>query len=267
MQKYTVFTKDAYYLSNDGDEYEGVSLQTLIDGGLREFGDVYVAWAPEWPSEDEDSSYVLLAESLAAGRTIIMNDQGKYIPLGIPEQEKGEEQKFRIGGVYRDMGGRIIRLRDEDSSGSPMELGHAWAQVFEKRGWSGDGYRTLTTGKDESNWILDSGFARHLLPGELHQINGSWVPINSGEQKAGFIPGGVLPTKCTPVLNTTEMERKRAPLTWATKTPFDPFKGWEPVKGLTANEPTARGLPSPDLNPTGHQPYYMHGSALLHTKR
>ena len=91
---------------------------------------------------------------------------------------------FRVGGVYRDGDGdlfRIARVLDEEQMIASTESVILSGELM-PLGING-GTHYLTTGE----WIMRVGqvSSMHLLPGELHQVDGEWVAVEekSPEQK------------------------------------------------------------------------------------
>lgn len=76
--------------------------------------------------------------------------------------------QFRIGGVYRQIDGVVVSLNDWHDG----VLGHAKPVD----GSFSTGQRRLSDGRRVL--FLDMPFhGNDLIPGELHQVNGQWVPV------------------------------------------------------------------------------------------
>lgn len=133
------------------------------------------------------------------------------------------EPLFRVGGVYRDKAGYVITLRAAPSD-DYIKWGANEAWAFKDGGY-GYGTRDLFNGvctecPEEEEY--------HLIPGELHCVNGEWLPI-------GEVLREKLVTKPEPaeVLTSKQMwdlvrgaepaEPTRPPLDWAKPKAFDPF--------------------------------------------
>lgn len=90
------------------------------------------------------------------------------------------EPLFKIGSVYRQKDGKVVLLREH-----PTNEGRAFACIHYGDGVfssiiDGDGARRLDNG--EFIWRSTSDEDRYtLIPGELHQVDGAWVPV---EEKA-----------------------------------------------------------------------------------
>lgn len=85
-----------------------------------------------------------------------------------------EQNLFRIGAFYRDESGQVVELL-EGSRFAKADPGMAWCKLAGSK--HGDGFRNLANGLDQSCCRRDNGSYRHLIPGELHQVNGEWIPI------------------------------------------------------------------------------------------
>ncbi len=90
-----------------------------------------------------------------------------------------EQALFRIGGVYRQRKGDVVRLEAADqywSTGCEHE-----AAAYEVAGAMFQrGARRLSDGKAYP-YETDESAEYDLLPGELHNFNGQWLPV---EEKA-----------------------------------------------------------------------------------
>ena len=190
------------------------------------------------------------------------------------------EIPFRIGGVYRDKNGDLYELAPLESYDEFYREYHpneAIASSFKVADFSSmrcagsSGAHRLSDGVflavDGSDW--------DLLPGELHQVNGEWLPV---EEKPTVTIGAILREKLeaqkreTPPFSVRvgATEKKRAPLTWNTATPFDPFKGffneWRETfdTGPMVEEDGRNSFQlSPDLSKATHQIPGKCGSAYL----
>jgi hypothetical protein len=92
--KYTVFCEDGYWPAGEGDVPGDLSgaIEYAVN---EEDGYPPIAWAAEPVNNYGGTKHwaVLRAESIAAGRTIEMVD-GKYIPRGVPVEDKPAERRF-----------------------------------------------------------------------------------------------------------------------------------------------------------------------------
>lgn len=92
---------------------------------------------------------------------------------------------FRIGAVYRQRNGWIVKLCDASEFSHVIDpKTTAWAK--RPRGGDftiGEGFRRLSYGCDTCTVPLSVG-DRTLLPGELHQVNGEWVPVEAPAKPA-----------------------------------------------------------------------------------
>lgn len=111
-----------------------------------------------------------------------------------------EENLFRVGGVYRQNNGELRRLAAV-SEGEVVGMQPLIAKLFAgtvpvvaqyldaPNEW-GDGWRRLSDGKYHADLINDASES-HLIPGELHQVDGQWVSVE--ESKPHFnndVPAG-----------------------------------------------------------------------------
>jgi hypothetical protein len=141
---------------------------------------------------------------------------------------------FKVGCVYRQKNGEVVQLFDTVFEHGPESVregeAHARPPISERR--CGLGFRRLADGSDPSGFAKG---ARHLVPGELHQVNGEWVPV---EDKASLC-AELLKLMGTPVEEKAFCDAlardaaadyaksKRDPLPgWTKDRPdFDPFHG------------------------------------------
>jgi len=186
---------------------------------------------------------------------------------------------FRIGGVYRDGGGELFTLvacAGRDDVADSIAIG---ADIRY-------GLHRLSDGCFACLGDSESKF--HLLPGELHQVDGQWVPVE--EEKPVFLIERIEPIDGpffvydgeelrsvpfdlygTPqevveaaqflvalrgARNTAEPQRPA--LDWATAKPFDNFDGYQVTR--STNEQQACKSPLTTLG-DGTDP--AHASAFL----
>lgn len=133
---------------------------------------------------------------------------------------------FRVGGVYRDGDGdlfRIARVLDEEQMIASTEAVILSCELM-PLGING-GAHYLTTGE----WVVRVGQVSplHLLPGELHQVDGQWVAVDNGGGS------GCIGDDYDEGDNWRDPapETYRAPLTWARPKPFDRFEGFTVTSG------------------------------------
>lgn len=182
----------------------------------------------------------------------------------IEPEPRAEVPKFRIGGVYRDGFGTLYRLAESSDS----------ACAFAQRdnglgGWlKSVNLHRLADGRFAP--IADPDDKYHLVPGELVQRNGQWVPADTigpfgsgaslktaGDKIVGRVEADPLSIAIARLAASIEAdlmklpnpapEPQREPLDWNTATPFEPFgsdfivtKGAEPTKPLHTS-PTTQG--------------------------
>jgi hypothetical protein len=128
------------------------------------------------------------------------------------------ETPFRIGGYYRQRDGRVVQVL---SDGKYTGINNSFYPRGVALSLASGGYRNID-GKCLS--IVGTPIPNYdLLPGELHQINGEWVPrgvpVEDKPAERRF-PGD------QDFAGTTESERTRPALTWADSKPFDAFGGF-----------------------------------------
>jgi hypothetical protein len=97
--------------------------------------------------------------------------------------------QFRIGGVYREVGGglSVVDCRIDSFSSEPLREYYGAAGALEVYGMRSDGIRRGQNGwrraSDGGNYGDESG-KYTLLPGELQLKDGQWVPVE--EKPAGL---------------------------------------------------------------------------------
>lgn len=137
------------------------------------------------------------------------------------------ETKFRIGGVYRQKDGAVVEL--SICSFVHNEPGTAWAT---DPGYyrCGNGFRRLSDGVDTVGWRDN---CRDLLPGELHQVNGEWLPLGVAEEAPKPTPSlGALLRQAwergsvKPATTKAAAEKVRPALTWNKPASVDRFPGF-----------------------------------------
>jgi hypothetical protein len=95
---------------------------------------------------------------------------------------------FKIGSVYRDGKDRVIKLIPYGDSSHPdwcIAMAESEGGGFSDNAWAGDGARRLSDGRyvhDHRNDRDDIA----LIPGELHQVDGAWVPITEQPMSVYF---------------------------------------------------------------------------------
>jgi hypothetical protein len=170
--------------------------------------------------------------------------------------------EFRIGGVYRNDVGQAVRLSEFSCFGSYRITGEgrAYANAVNSNGEdsNGAGIVLLSSGK------ADGALACYgVLPGELHQVSGQWVPITSLPADATE-QAEIDAAKCQPA-HVSHVEPERKPLDWNKSTPFDSFPGYEVFSdavssGFVPAQPKAPLHPLQKMNEGGNA---LHGSAAL----
>jgi hypothetical protein len=185
------------------------------------------------------------------------------------------ETPFRIGGVYRNREGMLIRLSPEGAIGQTgIDLARkAYANRINDDGTPtkyGCGICSLVTGRmgDDKDTYAD------LVTGELHQINGEWVPrgvpvedkpavyererVSEHKTIVKRVPRPAAtpqPTKerTRPALTYREEEKDRAV--------FDPFRGFlTSSSAQLAGHGYGNNHPLQRIAQEGDQ---LHGSAFL----
>jgi hypothetical protein len=268
--KYTVFAECEGLNGSTYETFENNLDNTYHDGSIEgvinflvEEGYTPVAWASELTHGYAGRKTVdgLRAESLAAGRTIELVD-GKYVARGVAE----EKTTFKIGSVYREQGGGIIRLVAYESFSEVH--GRPAADAVAITSTEGGG-RFLDDGRYCHERPGDEGM--RLLPGELVLRDGSWVVAE--EEPAKVEP--VAPSN-TPLFDhlrrlresgqgPAAVEKARPALDWNKSKPFNNFPGYS-VKCDTGPQIEADKHPlslSPDMADSSHQANPAFGSAAL----
>lgn len=141
--------------------------------------------------------------------------------------------QFRIGGYYRDKSGDIVQLTPDGRARWMDEHGD-----WDLHG----GIFCLTTGECSSA----RGYrycSSDLLPGELHNVNGQWVPVAEEASKTECEVEPFSSRACElgtrSCTKTHDTDPVRPPLTWATPKPVDRF----PV--MASQAPNAYGVMPP----------------------
>jgi hypothetical protein len=134
------------------------------------------------------------------------------------------ETPFRIGGVYRNRGGTIVELQQPPKMWGWCPDEAMAVKVTDRTGY---GSRNLSDGICSA----DSDTCFHLLPGELHQINGEWVPrgvpVEDKPAKSSAILRAKLYDDGRKLASDPSAIRDREHIHVAAKAPdFDPWKGF-----------------------------------------
>lgn len=164
--------------------------------------------------------------------------------------------QFRIGGHYRDGNGNLcavlqhavpgriaVRFVDESDGeivGLPFDHFAATGEYLNCEG--------KPTATDRFN----------LLPGELHNVNGQWVPVAEEAPKTEE----ALLAEIAP--NDSSMDVMRPALTWATPKPVDRWEGYAVKRGAVKHDeynPPARTEHVLQRMTDPSDP--LHGSAFL----
>jgi hypothetical protein len=136
------------------------------------------------------------------------------------------ETPFRIGGVYRNNAGKLQRIIGPSAHPNPERHFFQVSLLAEDGSviFSDDGSRFIN-----GTYFGDPTESASLLPGELHQINGEWVPRGvpvEDKPAKSELPELVkhfLQRESTP---QPTKERARPALDWNKPTPFDAFGGF-----------------------------------------
>jgi hypothetical protein len=176
------------------------------------------------------------------------------------------ETPFRIGGVYRNREGMLIRLSPEGAIGQTgIDLAReAYANRINEDGTPttyGCGICSLVTGRmgDDKDTYAD------LVTGELHQINGEWVPrgVPVEAPATDWVRRARERVAQKRAADPT-YERTRPALTWADSKRVDRFPGFVVERGAVKHDeynPPERVLhPLQRITQEGDQ---LHGSAFL----
>jgi hypothetical protein len=184
-----------------------------------------------------------------------------------------QETPFRIGGVYRNQGGAVARLvviadayhHEKWHSAFPA---HTFGHAIEVSGKGPIAYVSLVNGRSV-RYMEGKACVDHLLPGELHCVNGEWVPISD---EPGTIDADGFYKEHAAILAEIERadaaqrdtpEPHRPPLDWNAPTPFDAFKGYSVSSGSSDPHAYSGSFGSTDLTRAAHQVAPMFGSAYL----
>jgi hypothetical protein len=168
--------------------------------------------------------------------------------------------EFRIGGVYRNGKGDVVTLRH---TGIYDDFPVTSYYIDPDKNPGGAAHHRLSDGcaklysEDQSRY--------HLAPGELHQVDGQWVPITSCPADATE-QAEIDAAKCQPA-HVSHVEPERAELPYfRQRTEFDPFgPGYEVYSdavssGFMPAQPKAPLHPLQKVNEGGNA---LHGSAFL----
>lgn len=145
--------------------------------------------------------------------------------------------QFKVGSVYRDGRGSVVRVDEAVGQITSPRLRefyeHYGLQVSQLSGkdWLYYGWRRATDGAHS-----DDGAEYSLLPGELHNVNGQWVPVAEEAPKTEverILDEMIEQTRTdASAIRAANTEPQRAPLAYFTeKAKFDPWAGY-------FNEPT-----------------------------
>jgi hypothetical protein len=168
-------------------------------------------------------------------------------------------EQFRIGGVYRNGQGDVVTLRSSDDYEDFPVRSYF---LDPARNPGGAGHHRLSDGRAKV-WFADQSLRYDLLPGEMHQVDGQWVPITSLPADATE-QAEIDAAKCQPA-HVSHVEPERKPLDWNKSTPFDSFPGYEVFSdavssGFVPAQPKAPLHPLQKMNEGGNA---LHGSAAL----
>jgi hypothetical protein len=127
-------------------------------------------------------------------------------------------EQFRIGGVYRNGQGDVVTLRSSDDYEDFPVRSYF---LDPARNPGGAGHHRLSDGRAKV-WFADQSLRYDLLPGEMHQVDGQWVPITSLPADATE-QAEIDAAKCQPA-HVSHVEPERAELPYFhQRTKFDPF--------------------------------------------
>lgn len=187
---------------------------------------------PDFSKSDTLKNYH--AEAVAAGR-VIEKANGTYVARDPSAGGLQAATPFRIGGIYRQRDGRLVRLdapSEAELHGNRSEL-HRYVggpAVARNVATGGDiGWRDLASGRFPGHNELSE---YNLLPGEL---DAQGNPIFA-------VQGTVTARLPAPAVVATPPEKKRAPLTWNQPKKVDRFDGFVVTSGCQDQ----------DCHPQGH---------------
>jgi hypothetical protein len=172
------------------------------------------------------------------------------------------ETPFRIGGYYRQRDGRVVQVL---SDGKYTGINNSFYPRGVALSLASGGYRNID-GKCLS--IVGTPIPNYdLLPGELHQINGEWVPrgVPVEDKPATAEPEWLFAARARTAQKRAAdptYERTRPALTWADSKRVDRFPGFivERFDADEGNEAPAATHPLQRIAQEGDQ---LHGSAFL----
>lgn len=132
--------------------------------------------------------------------------------------------QFRIGGVYKNGYGdgpwRITDIRVGDGYALRNVNSNHTLKAF---GWS----------LQDGSWLADSNRRAtpkmHLIPGELHQVDGAWVPMEAEPDSFVWLLGAEDDDENMPMHARDSIGVPA--LTWATTKPADRFEGYQVSSG------------------------------------
>jgi hypothetical protein len=274
---YTVFTTSGFYSSYYPDRPK--TLEGMISY-VVEAGRIPVAWAAEEVTANgggKDTG-TLRRESLAASRTIVLIDS-KYVPknykdAALEDAPKEEAWPFRIGGIYKDNGGRVVRLDLRPHGFGPHHLTATEGMSFGTRLNSAGnpvenlGHRRLKDGV-YPGVSASPDHPGHLVPGEVNE-NGFPLVQASAEATKTTVKRVAESTKNVGIEIDGDQVTSSHPADIAMMKNDGPAK---PKKSEAASEekPVSKAKPAmaafgfrPDTQSSSHLVSPVHGSALLH---
>lgn len=163
-----------------------------------------------------------------------------------------QETQFRIGGVYRNLGGEICLIDSEDEEGAILRrFGDAEIRLACR--WR------LSDGACIEAERIGRYTNLHLVPGELVNVNGEWLPAPRPVISAAIeqIEEHTFPKTLADRLSAhrKQTEPKRPPLPgYGQRTEFDPFgPAYKVTRGHIneLNGPTERAKPFAGLQLDG----------------
>jgi hypothetical protein len=163
-------------------------------------------------------------------------------------------EQFRVGAFYKQTNGVISEVLESCSDGF-LYVRTAWAPAGKEL--EGGGARRASNGRYSDH---DKHSKYTILPGEMHQVSGQWVPITSLPADATE-QAEIDAAKCQPA-HVSHVEPERAELPYfRQRTEFDPFKGWFHM--CASDTPEQPKLPTHPLQKMNEGGNALHGSAWL----